>query len=180
MAGSIVVDYPTCRVLIILSSSQIVSVIFLMGYFFEATVKQSYAVLGILQLIFGLLALLLLCYALFRVVHAALERISFPTGPSILVARGHWGAVGVLSGVVIANCAVRIASIVKDVEGGPAARGIAVHDNRLTTARAVLFMIISLEILLWAIFSTAKSFSDSGRPDSKVSGHSLFFFLPPT
>ncbi|KAI9035287.1 uncharacterized protein KD926_003781 [Aspergillus affinis] len=154
--------FPTLAVIGSLVSyllSQILSVILLLVYFLEATVKQSYVVAGILQMIFRLLALLLLCYALYQVILGALERISFPVGLSILVRKGHWGVVGILSIVVIANCVLRIVSVVKTVEGIDA--GIAAHDNRLTTSRAILFMITSLEILLWATLSIFRSSSSS-------------------
>ncbi|PLB51247.1 hypothetical protein P170DRAFT_436314 [Aspergillus steynii IBT 23096] len=146
--------------------SQILSVILLLVEFLEATVKQSYVVIGILQMIFRLLALLLLFYALYRVVHGILERIAFPTGLLALVRNGHWGVLGICSLLVIANCAVRIASIVRTVESSEAG-GIAAHDERLTTSRAVLFMIMSLEILLWAIFPVVKV-PGSELPHSKT------------
>lgn len=127
--------------------------------------------MGILQMIFQLLALLLLCYALYRVVHGILEHISFPTGLLILLMRGHWAVLGVCLLLVIANCAVRTVSVVRTIESD--AGDIAIHDNRLTTSRAVLFMIMALEILLWAIVPMVKLPAGSELPGSKVYPQSL-------
>ncbi|KAK1147129.1 hypothetical protein N8T08_001868 [Aspergillus melleus] len=151
--------------------SQFLSVILLLVYFLEATIKQSYVIAGILQMIFRLLALLLLYYALYQVILEALERISFPEKLSILVKRGHLGVLGVLSIVVIANLALRIMSVVRAVEGTDA--GIAAHDNGLTTSRVILFMIISLEVLLWVVFYIFKSSSSSELLDSQTRSISL-------
>ncbi|KAH8429417.1 uncharacterized protein LDX57_007080 [Aspergillus melleus] len=151
--------------------SQILSVILLLVYFLEATVKQSYVIAGILQMIFRLLALLLLYYALYQVILEALERVSFPAGLFTLVKRGHLGVLGVLSIVITANFALRIVSVGRAVEGTDA--GIVAHDNRLTTSRVILFMIISLEVLLWVVFYIFTSSSSSELLDSQARSISL-------
>ncbi|KAA8648139.1 uncharacterized protein ATNIH1004_004022 [Aspergillus tanneri] len=153
--------------------SQVLSITFLLLAYLEATVKQSYVVMMILQMILYLLALLFLYFALCRTLQRSLDQSPIPAKISTIVTTIHWGILGTLSLLAVANCAVQIAAIVKSVDRSSDALHMTHYDNRVATARAILFMVGSLEIFLWAVLPVIKRTS---RPlGSKVKIRAISF-----
>ncbi|KAL4892266.1 hypothetical protein BDV59DRAFT_202776 [Aspergillus ambiguus] len=141
--------------------SRILSIAVLFLYVLNKTVQLNYVAINMLEIIFYLLAWVLLFSVFYRVTHRHLE--SFSEGepfPRVILA--HWTILGVLSALAIANCATRIASLALAVNQSVSAEAVYQQDSRLSTARAAIFMLISLEILAWTIFILRKSQSKTG------------------
>lgn len=117
------------------------------------------------EIIFYLPAMVLLYSIFYRIIHRHLE--SFSEGDKFAtVILAHTTILGVLSALAIANCATRIASLALAVPQSPSAAAVYQHDSRLTTARAVIFLVISMEIVGWTVFILLKS--DTYKSVSKV------------
>ncbi|KAL5361155.1 hypothetical protein BJX96DRAFT_175971 [Aspergillus floccosus] len=136
--------------------ARILSIAVLFLYVFNRTVLRSYVVVNMFEIIFNLLALVLLYSIFYRIVHRYLE--GFADGePFARVILAHWTLLGVLSALAIANCATRIASLAVAVNQSSTAEALYQQDSRLTTARGVIFTLVSLEILFWTVFILRKT-----------------------
>ncbi|GES66563.1 integral membrane protein [Aspergillus terreus] len=136
--------------------ARILSIALLFLYVFNRTVSRSYVVVNMFEIIFNLLALVLLYSIFYRIVHRYLE--GFAEGDAFArVILAHWTLLGVLSALAIANCATRIASVAVAVNQSQPAEALYQQDSRLTTARGAIFTLASLEILGWMVFILRKT-----------------------
>ncbi|EAU29495.1 predicted protein [Aspergillus terreus NIH2624] len=153
--------------------ARILSIAVLFLYVFNRTVSRSYAVVNMFEIIFNLLALVLLYSIFYRIVHRYLE--GFAEGDAFpRVTLAHWTLLGVLSALAIANCATRIASLAVAVNQSQTAEALYQQDSRLTTARGAIFTLVSLEILAWTVF-ILRNTDSQGSPNKvrSVSAHAL-------
>ncbi|KAF9892426.1 hypothetical protein FE257_001534 [Aspergillus nanangensis] len=159
--------------------SRILSIALLFLYVFDSNVTRSYVALNMVEMIFNLLAVVLLYSILYRTIHRHLERYT-EGEPFARVILAHWTILGVLSALAVTNCATRIASLALTVQESSSATLLAQHDSRLTVARAVIFMVISLEILGWGIFIFVRPIAPQTRNKTgeiALIASGLFFFV---
>ena len=123
----------------------------------EATVTNYYVIVLILNVFFGLLRDCLLLFVFYNLVRAFLDRLTDVGKPYAAVTIIHWVILGLLSALSITSWAMYVAYEVKFVQSETDLEFIHTY-VQLESARAIIFWIASLEVLVWAIFVTSKAY----------------------
>lgn len=134
----------------------ILTIIYLFFYVFEATVKQSYVVLLMFQTIFNLLALILIFYVFYRILHNYLNRLYHSRKGFLKFTYLHWGILGIISVLSLVEAILRIVTLVQSVNSYDSLK-LDLDLARLSGARMIISWLASLEIILCAVFVVIKS-----------------------
>lgn len=140
-------------------SALVTNIIALILSILEATVKESYVVVSILNLIFYLITFLLGFFVFWYLVHKLLERVLERTSSNInrIVTIIHWVILVIFCAIAIAECAVYIASVAENFIDSYASWLLTYDFNNVSSALTIIFWVASIEILGWYIFIAVKT-----------------------
>lgn len=142
----------------------------------NATVTMYYVIDLMLNEFFYLAAGCLVFFVFYHLIHSILDRLTDAGKPYAVVSIIHWVILGLVSVVSLATFGLYVAFQVQIVQGSYSK--IVDPYNKLESARAIIWWILSLEIVAWFIFIAVKA--GSHRFTSKVSKpfpHPLYFSL---
>lgn len=125
---------------------------------------------------FGILSSCLVFYVFYNLIHGLLDRLTDAGRPYAWVSTVHWILLGLVSALSIVAWALFVAFEVLQVSDGyNVSYKVTNAYIKVDSARSIVYWVLSLEILAWAIFVIAKA--GSHRFNSKVSviKPSLFF-----
>lgn len=145
--------------MLMIYSALVTNIIALILSIVEATVKESYVVISILNLIFYLITFLLGFFVFWYLVHKLLERVTETSSSNIsrMVAMAHWVILVIFVAIAIAECAVYIASVAENFIDSYASWLLTYDFNNVSSALTILFWVASIEILCWYIFIAVKA-----------------------
>lgn len=135
-------------------------------YLADAVVTQYYVIDLFLYDFFFLLTQCVLIFVFYNVIHKLLDRLTDTGKPYAAVVIIHWIVLALAVGLAIASWALYVACEAKMVENSYEFSIVRIY-NKLESARAIFYWIISLETLAWSIFATVKA--GSHRFVSRVS-----------
>lgn len=138
-------------------------------FFANATVQMYYLIDLMLNEFFYLLAGCLIFFVFYHLIHSALDRLTDAGKPYAIVAIIHWVILGLVSVVSLATFGLYVGFQVQNVQNYYYSK-LSKPYNNLEAARAIIWWILSLEIVAWFIFIVVKA---SHRFASKVSQPSL-------
>jgi hypothetical protein len=125
-------------------------------FFANATVQMYYVIDLMLNEFFGLAAGCLIFFVFYHLIHSILNRLTDAGKPYAVVAIVHWVILGLVSVVSLATFGLYVGFQVQNVQNyyySP----IAKQYNNLEAARAIIWWILSLEIVAWFIFIVVKA-----------------------
>lgn len=124
----------------------------------EATVKQSFVVIYILNTIFISIAFVLSLFVFWSLVHRLLDRIS-GKGPNKnrVVVIVHWVFLALFAAVIIARCGVYIAVVVGDYSSDFNDIYVEKNNYRMMASLSIIYCAASLEVLAWMVFIFVKA-----------------------
>ncbi|KAJ5918592.1 hypothetical protein N7466_010584 [Penicillium verhagenii] len=141
--------------------SQLLYVIWEILILSDATVKNYYVIIFMLQDLFGVISTCLLFLAFYQIIHKLLNRLTDTGSPYTAVRIVHWVALGLVSALSIAEWAVYVAVNVYSVEIVSLSYRFydrfARNYDRLYSARVIVYFIMACEIFMWTIFVTVKA-----------------------
>lgn len=152
--------------------SMITILVYEIFFFANATVQMYYVIDLMLNEFFGLAAGCLIFFVFYHLIHSILNRLTDAGKPYAVVAIVHWVILGLVSVVSLATFGLYVAFQVQYVQNYYYS-SIAKQYNNLEAARAIIWWILSLEIVAWFIFIVVKA--GSHRFASRVSH--LFLIL---
>lgn len=140
-------------------SARITNIIVLFFTILNETVKNSFVVVNILNLIFYLTAFMLGFFVFWYLVHKLLERVTERSPSNIygIVAIAHWVLLAIMSAIVVAECAVYIAYIAKSFINPDKLLILLINLYQLSSALDIICWIASIEILGFMIFIFVKA-----------------------
>ncbi|KAL2011329.1 hypothetical protein VTN00DRAFT_4047 [Thermoascus crustaceus] len=136
---------------------QILAIVLLFFYVLEVTVKQSYVVLLMFWTIFELLALVLIFYVFYRILHNYLDRLYRGSKSYLPFTYLHWAILGVISVLSLVEAVLNIVTLVQDVNRTYGSLPLILSLAKLSSARKIISWLASLEIILCSVFVVIKS-----------------------
>ncbi|KAJ5690672.1 hypothetical protein N7462_005064 [Penicillium macrosclerotiorum] len=134
----------------------ICAVIYEIFYLAEATITQYYVIDLMLNEFFFLLGSCLLFFVYYHLINGMLDRLTDSGKPYAAVAVIHWVVIGLVSLISLATWAMYVAYQVQYVNNGYTG-ALRQSYPKLESARAIIYWLLSLEILAWVIFVTVKA-----------------------
>lgn len=157
--STLILDDPSATVLIIIYE------IFSLA---EATLTQYYLIDLFMFDFFSMLSNCLVIFVFYNLIHDLLDRLTDQGKPYAVVATIHWVNLGLVSALSIATWALNVAYQARIVEYTYSSSDtLGEISIKVFVARDIVFWVVALEILGWAIFVTVKA--GSHRFASKVS-----------
>lgn len=127
-----------------------------------------------LEVFFQNLAIVMVVFVFYNLIHRLLNRLTDSGKPYAAIAIAHWVILSILAVVSLASWILYVVYLVRTVQG-PSKDIFHFSDimNKLDSARVILFFIVSVEIFAWVLFAAIKA--GSHRFVSRVS-HRLSVF----
>jgi hypothetical protein len=135
-------------------------------FFANANVEMYYVIDLMLNEFFYLVAGCVIFFIFYHLIHSVLDRLTDAGKPYAVVAIIHWVILGLVSVLSLATFALYVAFQVQIVQNDYFAPLTSSY-NDLEAARAIIWWILSLEVVAWFIFIVIKA--GSHRFASKVS-----------
>lgn len=124
----------------------------------NATLTEYYRIDPILSDFFGILNSCIMFFVFYNLIHGLLDRLTDAGKPYAVVSSIHWVILGLVSALSLAAWGLFVAYEVLDVNdayNGPV--GVTKAYVKVDGARCIVYWIVSLEILAWAIFVIVKA-----------------------
>jgi hypothetical protein len=128
----------------------------------QDVVKQYYLITSMLESFFNHIAICLIFYVLWSLIHGFLDGLTDVGRPFAAVNIIHWIFLGILWALGLACFALDVVNTTYYVTQASALR-IEVASEKVYTANAILCFVASLEVLSWSIFVTVRGGSDRFR-----------------
>lgn len=121
-----------------------------------------------LQVFFSDLAIVMVVFVFYNLIHRLLNRLTDSGKPYAAIAIVHWIILGILAVISLAAWAMFVVVRVRYVQGpyGDLTE-FSLDVNKVDGARTILFFVVSLEIFAWILFAAIKA--GSHRFTSRVS-----------
>lgn len=132
------------------------------------TVTQYYIIDLFLYDLFLMFSECMLIFVFYNIIHKLLDHLTDSGRPYAAVVIIHWLALAFAVALALASWALYVGYQVALVQRSSVYNLGAIY-NKLASAQAIYFWVISVEILAWSIFATVKA--GSHRFVSRVSSH---------
>lgn len=121
-----------------------------------------------LQAFFSDLAVVMVVFVFYNLIHRLLNRLTDSGNPYAAVAIVHWIIFSILAVISVAAWAMFVVVLVRSVQGPYTDLSeFSLDVNKVDGARTILFFVVSLEIFAWILFAAIKA--GSHRFTSRVS-----------
>ncbi|KAJ5388643.1 hypothetical protein N7509_011184 [Penicillium cosmopolitanum] len=152
--------------------AQITSIVYQIFFLAEATITQYYNIDLMLQVFFSDLAIVMVVFVFYNLIHRLLNRLTDSGKPYAAIAIVHWIILGILAVISLAAWAMFVVVRVRYVQGpyGDLTE-FSLDVNKVDGARTILFFVVSLEIFAWILFAAIKA--GSHRFTSRVPVYAL-------
>jgi hypothetical protein len=137
------------------------------SFFLAETVVTNYYLIDVFLYVFFLsLSECMLIFVFYNIIHKLLDRLTDSGRPYAAVVIIHWIVLALAVVLAVASWALYVGYEVTSVQDSFPYRLGRIY-TKVESARAILYWIVSLEILAWSIFATVKA--GSHRFVSRVS-----------
>lgn len=137
----------------------------------SATLTQYFRIDWIIQTFFSYLSDCLGFFVFYNLIHGLLDRLIDAGNPYKVVKILHWVVLGIVSALSLACWGLMVAAEnyeVYEMRGYyPTGPNLISVNSYVESAQSILYLVVSIEILVWAIFIAVKA--GSHRFNSKVS-----------
>ncbi|KAF3385618.1 hypothetical protein F1880_002974 [Penicillium rolfsii] len=136
--------------------SMITILVYEIFFFANATVQMYYVIDLMLNEFFGLIAGCLVFFVFYHLIHSILDRLTDAGKPYAVVVIVHWVVLGLVFVVSLATVGLYVTYQIQTVQNDYNS-SVAKRYNDLEAARAIVWWILSLEIVAWLIFIVVKA-----------------------
>ncbi|OOQ88472.1 hypothetical protein PEBR_12272 [Penicillium brasilianum] len=137
-------------------ASMLTILVYEIFFFANATVQMYYLIDLMLNEFFFMVAGCLIFFVFYHLIHSALDRLTDAGKPYAIVAIIHWVILGLVSVVSLATFGLYVGYQVQNVQNYYYSK-LAKPYNNLEAARAIIWWLLSLEIVAWFIFIVVKA-----------------------
>lgn len=109
------------------------------------------------ETIFELLALVLIFYVFYRILHNYLDRLYRGSKGYLPLTHLHWAILGVISVLSLVEAILNIVTLVQEVNQTSGRLSLTLSFAKLSSARMIISWLASLEIILCSVYVVIKS-----------------------